>query len=75
MTVPAITQLAGDIYRVGGAEVYTIPSRTQPGLLRFVIRRADFYHCTCPATVTDCWHVRRVRDALAAIHDLPERTP
>lgn len=73
MTAPAITQLAGDIYRLDDAEVFEVPSRSRPGVLHLVVRHVG-WHCTCPASVTACFHVRRVREALAD-PDLPERTP
>jgi hypothetical protein len=47
--------------------VTPVRSHSKPGVIHLVIASDDgpnntrAWTCTCPATITNCWHVREVR--------------
>lgn len=63
-SAPALRELAPNIHELVGARIYQTPSRTHPDVDHLITEHNGAWHCTCPATTTECWHVRSVRNAL-----------
>lgn len=57
-------EIAPGIHQLDGATVHTMPSRTHPDTSHLIIHHDNSWHCTCPATVVECWHVHEVRKAI-----------
>lgn len=60
-----MTAHAADVVQLDGARVFSVPSSTVEGRYYRVEEWRGTWKCTCPATKTECKHVRRVREVLS----------
>jgi hypothetical protein len=60
---PNLHEIAPGVHHLAGANVYEVPSRST-GDVRLVIQHDGAWHCTCPAVIVECWHVRKILAAL-----------